>query len=387
MSAPTLPVNQPPEAPTLVQVGDGGDETYYLNMGPQHPSMHGVLRLLLKLRGEKILKCDPVIGYAHRAHEKMAENRSYVQFYPNTSRIDYLSGMIYNIAYCQAMEKVCSIEVPERAKAIRVIVCELNRIQSHLLWLGTYLLDIGGITPFLYSFDDREEILGILDRVTGSRLTYAYGRFGGVTRDVDDEFLTQTTEFLARLRGRFAMYEKLVEGNVIFRERSEGVGVMDEAMALRYGVTGPCLRAAGVAYDVRKSEPYGGYEDYDFEIPTRTAGDCLARYEVRLAEMEQSCRIIEQAVARIPDGEFGPRKFMKKLKPPVGEFYFACESARGQFGMYLVSDGSDVPVKLKLRTPSFANLSAMPEALKGTMVADTIAVLGSVDVVLPEIDR
>ena len=387
MTAPILPVNAPPQAPTLVQAHEGDDETYYLNMGPQHPSMHGVLRLLLKLRGERILDCDPVIGYAHRAHEKMAENRSYVQFYPNTSRIDYLSGMIYNMAYCQAMEKVCSIEVPERAVVIRVIACELNRIQSHLLWLGTYLMDIGAITPFLYCFDDREEILGILDRVTGSRLTYAYGRFGGVTQDVDDVFLEQTTAFLARLRERLSMYAKLVEGNVIFRMRSDGVGVIDKTMALRYGVTGPCLRASGVAYDVRKAEPYGGYEDYDFEVPTRTAGDCLARYEVRVAEMEQSLRIIEQAIARIPGGAFQAPKFIKKLKPPVGEFYFACESARGQFGMYLVSDGSDIPVKLKLRTPSFANLSAMSEALAGTMVADTIAVLGSIDVVMPEIDR
>lgn len=385
--SPTLPMNAPPQAPTLVQAHDGDDETYYLNMGPQHPSMHGVLRLLLKLRGERIEVCDPVIGYAHRAHEKMAENRSYVQFYPNTSRIDYLSGMIYNIGYCQMIEKVCSYEVPERAVAIRIIACELNRIQSHLLWLGTYLMDIGGITPFLYCFDDREEILGILDRVSGSRLTYAYGRFGGVTRDVDDVFLSQATAFLARLRGRFPLYAKLVEGNVIFRERSIGVGVIDRAMAMRYGVTGPCLRAAGVGYDVRKAEPYGGYEEYDFDVPTREAGDCLARYEVRVAEMEQSCRIIEQAIERLPEGAFGPKKFIKKLKPPVGEFYFAVESARGQFGMYLVSDGKDIPVKLKLRTPSFANLSSMSEALAGTMVADTIAVLGSIDVVMPEIDR
>jgi len=384
--APILPVNAPPDAPTLVQVDDS-DETYYLNMGPQHPSMHGVLRLLLKLRGERILVCDPVIGYAHRAHEKMAENRTWVQFYPNTSRIDYLSGMIYNIAYCQAMEKVCSIEVPERAVAIRIIACELNRIQSHLLWFGTYLMDIGGITPFLYCFDDREEILGILDRISGSRLTYAYGRFGGVTRDVDDVFLAQTTEFIHRLRGRLEMYHRLVEGNVIFRERSEGVGVIDQQMAHDFGVTGPCLRACGIKHDVRKAEPYGGYEDYDFEVPTREAGDCLARYEVRVAEMEQSCSIIEQAINRLPEGAFGPKKFIKKLKPPVGEFYFAVESARGAFGMYILSDGSDVPVKLKLRTPSFANLSAMPEALAGTMVADTIAVLGSVDVVMPEIDR
>lgn len=363
------------------------EETYYLNMGPQHPSMHGVLRLLLELRGERIIKCRPVIGYAHRAHEKMAENRNWIQFLPNTSRVDYLSGMIYNLAFCEAIEKMCSIELPERARVIRVIACELNRIQSHLLWFGTFLLDLGGITPFLYCFDDREEILGILDRVTGSRLTYSYGRFGGVTMDVDALFLEQVTAFLARLRSRFPMYKSLVQDNVIFRRRCEGVGVMTIEQALAYGVTGPTLRACGLAYDVRKAEPYGGYDRYDFIVPTRTAGDCMARFEVRMDEMEQSCRIIEQAIAALPEGPVKPSKLIKKLKPPVGEFYFAVESARGHFGMYFLSDGSDTPVKIKLRTPSFSNLSSMEHVLEGTMVADTIAILGSIDIVMPEIDR
>lgn len=363
------------------------EETYYLNMGPQHPSMHGVLRLLLELRGERIVKCRPVIGYAHRAHEKMAENRNWIQFLPNTSRVDYLSGMIYNLAFCEAIEKMCSIELPERARVIRVIACELNRIQSHLLWFGTFLLDLGGITPFLYCFDDREEILGILDRVTGSRLTYSYGRFGGVTMDVDALFLEQVTAFLARVRSRFPMYKSLVQDNVIFRRRCEGVGVMTTEQALAYGVTGPTLRACGLAYDVRKAEPYGGYDRYDFIVPTRTAGDCMARFEVRMDEMEQSCRIIEQAIAALPEGPVKPAKLVKKLKPPAGEFYFAVESARGHFGMYFLSDGSDTPVKIKLRTPSFSNLSSMEHVLEGTMVADTIAILGSIDIVMPEIDR
>ena len=384
---PQTPAGLVPQGsdPVLDCVSD--DECYYLNMGPQHPSMHGVLRLLLKLRGEEILNCEPVIGYAHRAHEKMAENRNYIMFMPNSSRVDYLSGMISNIGYCQAIEKLCGIKVPERAEAIRVIVCELNRIQSHLLWFGTFLLDLGGITPFLYCFDDREEILGILDRVSGSRLTYAYGRFGGVTVDVDDVFLEQATAFVERLRGRFELYDKLVTGNVIFRERCEGVGVISPEVAAKYAVTGPSLRASGLAYDVRRAEPYGGYERYDFEIPVRTAGDCLARFEVRMAEMEQSCRIIEQAIATLPTGPFAGPKFVKKLKPPVGPFYFAVETARGHSGIYILSDGSDTPAKLKLRTPSFANLSSMPEVLLGTEVADTIAIVGSIDVVLPEIDR
>lgn len=375
----------PRPAPMLERAHD--DETYYLNMGPQHPSMHGVLRLLLHLRGELILSCDPIIGYAHRAHEKMAENRPWIQFLPNTSRIDYLSGMIYNMAFCQAVEMMASIEVLPRARIIRIIVSELNRIQSHLLWFGTFLLDIGGITPFLYCFDDREEILAILDRVTGSRLTYAYGLFGGVVQDIDDIFIEQTRSFLKRMRRQAPVYHRLVHENVIFRGRCEGVGVITREVAQAYAITGPNLRAIGVEYDVRRAEPYGGYEQFDFEIPTRTAGDCLARFEVRIAEMEQSCRIIEQALDALPDGPIKPAKFIKKLKPPAGEYYFAVESARGHFGMYMVSDGGDVPSKIKLRTPSFSVLSAMPRVLEGTMVADTIAILGSVDVVLPEIDR
>ena len=362
-------------------------EVYHLNMGPQHPSMHGVLRLVLKLRGEEILEAEAVIGYAHRAHEKMAENRNYIMFLPNTSRVDYLSGMIYNFAYCQMMEKALEIQVPERAEYIRVITSELNRVSSHLLWLGTFLLDLGGTTPFLYTFDDREEILSILDRVTGARLTYCYGRFGGVTQDVDQTFLDQTTAFVERLRKRMPEYWALVGDNVIFRRRSEGVGVIGKDLALRYALTGPCLRASGVRYDVRRDEPYGIYDRFDFEVPVREAGDNFARFEVRMEEMLQSCRIIEQAVKQIPAGPIMPEKPKKRFRPDAGEYYFAVESARGHFGMYLVSDGSDIPSRLKLRTPSFSNLSAAPEMLPGTMVADTIAILGSVDIVLPEIDR
>ncbi len=366
---------------------DSDPEIYYLNMGPQHPSMHGVLRLVVKMRGEQILECEPVIGYAHRAHEKMAENRSYLMFLPNSSRMDYLAGMIYNIGYCQAIEKAMGIEVPERAEYIRVIVCELNRISSHLLWLGTFLLDLGGITPFLYCFDDREEILDILDAVTGSRLTYSYGRFGGVTMDVNKEFLDRATGMVARMRERIPMYAKLVRGNVIFRKRCEGIGVLTSDIAFRYGVTGPCLRATGTAYDVRKAEPYGIYDRFDFAIPTRTSGDSLDRYDVRVAEMEESCKIIEQAVAGIPDGPIMPTKPKKKFKLAAGEYYFAVESARGHFGIYILSDGKEIPVKMKFKTPSFSSLSSMPEVLADTPVADTIAILGSIDIVMPEIDR
>lgn len=362
-------------------------EAYVLNMGPQHPSMHGVLRLKLHMIGEEIVVAEPVIGYAHRAHEKMAENRNYLMFLPNSSRIDYLSGMIYNIGYCQAVEKLLEIEVPERAQYIRVIACELNRIASHLLWIGTYVLDIGGVTPFLYCWDDREQILDLLDAITGSRLTYSYGRFGGVTMDVDDAFLAGTRTFLERMKSRLPEYDTLVRKNVIFIERSRGVGIMDRQTCRAYGVTGPCLRAAGVAYDVRKSEPYGIYDRFDFAVPTESAGDCLARYDVRIREIEESLKIVTQAVRDLPAGPIMPDKPKKKFKPTEGASYFAVEAARGAFGMYLVSDGSEVPFKLKLRTPSFSNLSSMPKVLAGTMVADTIAIVGSLDIVLPEIDR
>jgi NADH-quinone oxidoreductase subunit D len=374
-------VNQSQPAPADDQ------DTYYLNMGPQHPSMHGVLRLVLKMRGEEIIEAEPVIGYAHRAHEKMAENRNYLMFLPNTSRIDYLAGMIYNLAYCEAIEKMLEIEVPERALYIRTIASELNRISSHLLWFGTFLLDLGGVTPFLYTFDDREAILDILDRVTGSRLTYCYGRFGGVTDDVDQVFVEQTTAFLVRIRQRMPEYMKLVSDNVIFRQRTEGVGVISQEIAKAYGITGPCVRACGIDYDVRRAEPYGIYDRFDFEVPLEQAGDSFARFRVRVNEMEQSCRIIEQALASLPEGPIQPAKMKKRFKPAAGELYYAVESARGQFGMYIVSDGSDHPSRLKLRTPSFSNLASMPDVLPGTMVADTIAIVGSIDVVMPEIDR
>ena len=374
--------------PTMELVPEDEDrETYILNMGPQHPSTHGVLRLRLHLEGERILECDPVIGYAHRAHEKMAENRDYLQFLPNTSRLDYLSGMIYNLGYCQAIEKAMQIEVPERAEYIRIVVGELNRISSHLLWMGTYLLDLGGITPFLYGFDDREKILDLLDSVTGSRLTYSYGRFGGVTMDVDEVFLRNVADFCDYFRGRLEEIHKLVTGNVIFRHRTRGVGVMGADLGLSYGVTGPCLRAAGVARDVRKDEPYGIYDRFEFEVPTEVEGDCFGRHMVRMSEMEQSIGLVEQAMRDIPDGPIMAAKVPKRIRPPAGDHYFAVESARGHFGIYIHSDGSDVPLRLKLRTPSFVSVSTMPVVLPGTLLADTVAILGSIDISISEIDR
>ncbi len=335
-----------PLVPAAAGAGAADDGTYHLNMGPQHPSMHGVLRLLLHLEGEMILDADPHIGYAHRAHEKMAENRKWIQFLPNTSRVDYLSGMITNLSYCQALEKWLGQEVPERAEYIRVIVSELNRLTSHLLWLGAFVLDLGGVTPFLYCFEDREKILDLLDTVTGSRLTYSYGRVGGVSRDVDDDFLAGSLAIVKHMRAQFSDYRDLVEKNAIFERRCRDVGIIDRATARRFGVTGPCLRAAGIDYDLRRAEPYGIYDRLDFEVPTREEGDALARYRVRLDEMEQSCRIIEQAVRGIPGGPIGPARFVRRIKPPAGEMYFAVETARGQYATYLVSDGSEMPVRI-----------------------------------------
>ena len=365
-------------------------DTYTLNMGPQHPSTHGVLRLKLLLQGERVMGVEPVIGYSHRAHEKMAENRTYAQFLPNTSRQDYLSGLIYNVAWVEAVEKLAGIAVPDRALVARVILSEFNRISSHLLWLGAFLMDLGAATPFLYAFDDREAILGLLESVTVSRLTYATARFGGLSKDLDADFPRRAREVLAKLEARWTEFEDLVEGNVIFRQRTIGVGKLTIEQCRAWGVTGPVLRASGVAYDVRKAEPYGAYPRYTVEVPIRTEGDVFARYMVRVAEMKQSVRIIEQALDGLPEGPIlteGSIGVRKRLKPPAGTLYYAVESARGAYGIILVSEGGTEPYRAKFRTPSYANLGVMHDVMPGTMVADAVAVLGSLDLVMPEVDR
>jgi NADH-quinone oxidoreductase subunit D len=365
-------------------------DTYTLNMGPQHPSTHGVLRMLLTLRGEVIVTADPVIGYSHRAHEKMAENRTYAQFLPNSSRQDYLSGMIYNFAWVEAVEKMAGVAVPERALVARVILSEFNRISSHLLWIGAFLLDLGAPTPFLYCWDDREAILFLLESVTGSRLTYCTGRFGGLSKDLDEDFPRRAREVVAKLKARWPEYDGLIEDNVIFRNRARGVGVMTRDQCLSYGVTGPTLRGSGIAYDVRKAEPYGAYPRFEFEIPTREEGDVFARYWVRVQEMRQSVRIIEQALEQLPGGPIldpGSIGVKKRLKLPVGTQYYAVESARGHYGILLVSEGGSEPYRAKFRTPSYPNLAVLADVMPGNMVADAVAVLGSVDLVMPEVDR
>ncbi len=365
-------------------------DTYTLNMGPQHPSTHGVLRMRLTLRGEQIVVAEPIIGYSHRAHEKMAENRTYAQFLPNTSRQDYLSGMIYNFAWVEAVEKFAGIAVPERALVARVILAEFNRIASHLLWIGAFLLDLGAPTPFLYCWDDREAILFLLESVTGSRLTYCTGRFGGLSKDLDADFPRRAGEVVAKLKSRWDEYDRLIEENVIFRNRAVGIGILTRDQCLSYGVTGPTLRGSGVPYDVRKAEPYGAYPRFEFDVPTRPEGDVLARYLVRVLEMRQSVRIIEQALEQLPAGAIlNPDSIgvKKRLKLPVGTQYYAVESARGHYGILLVSEGGAEPYRAKFRTPSYPNLAVLGEVMPGNFVADAVAVLGSVDLVMPEVDR
>ena len=364
-----------------------GKETFVLNLGPQHPATHGVLRVKLTMDGEYITRAEPVCGYIHRMHEKMGENRTYAQFLPNTSRIDYLSAMHYTHAFVSVVERAAGIEVPPRAEYVRVITSELNRIASHLVWFGAFLLDLGGFTPLLYAFDDREKILDLLEGITGARLTYCYYRFGGLYNDVDEGFIAGTREFVTHMRPRLDLYRELVTGNVILRKRLEGIGPISAEMCRKYGATGPVIRGSGVAHDVRKVEPYSVYREFDFDVPVFPEGDCMARYLVRMEEMAQSLRIIEPALARLPAGPFVAAKVPRVIKLPPGDYYYAVEAARGRFAVRVVSDGKEIPYRVKLRTPSFANLTLFEEASRGMMLPDALALLGSLDLVIPDIDR
>jgi NADH-quinone oxidoreductase subunit D len=366
--------------------GQAPQETFVLNLGPQHPAAHGVLRVLMTMDGEWITKAEPVIGYIHRMHEKMGENRTWAQFLPNTSRIDYLSAMHYTHAFVGAVERAAKIEVPARAEYVRVITSELNRISSHLVWWGAMLLDLGGFTPILYAFEDREKILDLLEGLCGARLTYCYYRFGGLCNDVDDEFLNGTRTFVKEMRPRLGMYRNLVTDNIILRKRLTGVGPISAELCRKYGATGPVIRGSGVPYDVRTVEPYSVYPKFDFKIPIYQEGDSMARYLVRMDEMEQSLRIIEQALDNLPAGPF-MGKVPRVLKLPPGDTCYAVEAARGRFMVRIVSDGKDTPYRLKLRTPSFCNLSLYEEASRGMILPDALAMLGSLDLVIPDIDR
>ncbi len=366
-------------------------EEMILNMGPQHPSTHGVLRLELQLEGEIITGVRPHIGYLHRCFEKHAEAMTYPQVIPYTDRMDYLASMYNEIGYAIAIEKLCGIEVPERVEYIRVIMGELQRIASHLVALGTYGLDIGAFTPFLYCFRDREKILSLFEITCGARLLYNYIWIGGLSHDLPPDFIRLTKEFIKYFRPNIKELNDLLSYNKIFIERLANVGILPLETAINYGITGPNLRASGLKWDLRKDDPYSVYHKFDFDIPIGkgwfgTVGDCWDRYYVRILEMQESLKIIEQAIEQLPEGDV-TAAIPKRVKPPVGQIYQRVENPRGELGYFIISDGSVNPKRVKVRAPSFVNLAVMGELCKGHMVADVVAILGSIDIVLGEIDR
>ena len=382
-----------------------------LNMGPQHPATHGVLRLLLELDGEVVVKAVPHIGYLHRGMEKLAESMTYPQALTLSDRMDYTSGFSNNLAYCLAVEKLLDIPIPKRAQYLRVLLSELQRIAAHLLWLGTHALDLGAMTALFYTFRERETIIEIMELVTGARLTPSFVRIGGLAADIPETFLPRVKAFIEEFPRHVDEYETLLTQNIIWKKRTRGIAPLSGEECVNYGVTGPPLRAAGVYYDVRKAYPYSSYDEFDFEIPLGTAGDVYDRYLVRLKEMRQSARIVKQAAERLPDGPVAadvPRvvppakeavgkdlaalirhfKIMEGgFEPPCGEVYASIESSKGELGFYLISDGTNKPYRMRVRTPSFANLGALPKMIVGEMIADVVAAVGSIDIVLGEIDR
>jgi NADH-quinone oxidoreductase subunit D len=357
-----------------------------LNMGPQHPSTHGVLRVILKLDGEKVIGSECVIGYLHRGVEKIGENRTYAQFAPYVDRMDYVAAVSNALGYCEAVEKLLNTEAPPRAQFIRVILTELNRLASHHVWLGTHALDIGALTPLFYTFRDREEILKIYEKYCGARLTTHAFRIGGCIYETYEGFEKEVRDYCDFLLPKIDEYEELLTTNRIWCERTKGVGVLNGEDCKALGVTGPVLRASGVKWDLRKAKPYSGYEKFKFEIPTGKNGDTYDRYLVRIEEMRQSVKIIRQAVDGIPEGPI-MAKIPKVLKPPVGEIYHSIEAPKGELGYFIVSDGSTQPYRVRVRPPSFVNLQALDKMIKGQLVADVVAVIGTLDIVLGEVDR
>jgi NADH-quinone oxidoreductase subunit D len=357
-----------------------------LNMGPQHPATHGVLRVKLKLDGERVLGSECVIGYLHRGVEKIAENRTYAQFAPYTDRMDYVAAVTNGMGYVEAVEKLLGVEIPPRAQYTRMILAELQRLASHLLWLGTHALDLGAMTPVFYTFREREEILKIFEKYCGARLTTHAFRIGGLQYDLYDGFEQDCLKFCDYLPPKIDEYERLLTKNRIWINRTRGVGVLSAEDAVAYGVTGPVLRGSGVKWDIRKVQPYEAYDKVEFEVPTGEHGDTYDRYLVRMQEMRQSVRIIRQCVERLAPGPiFG--KVGKVIKPPVGEVYHSIEAPKGELGYFVVSDGSTNPYRVRVRPPSFVNLQALDIMIRGHLVADVVAVIGTLDIVLGEVDR
>ncbi len=404
------------------------EETMIINMGPQHPSTHGVLRLLLELDGENVVSCQPIVGYLHTGIEKNCEYRTWQQGVAYVTRADYLAPFFNELGYCLAAERLLGIEAPPRAQVLRVLFCEMNRIASHLVWLATTGMELGAISMMLYGFREREVILDVFEAATGLRMNHSYFRIGGVIMDLPPDGPAQIREFLRVMPGRIREYERILSENPIWLERNRGIGHLSADRALAFGVTGPMLRAAGVARDVRKDEPYCGYETYEFGVPTASEGDCYARYLVRIEEMKQSLGIVEQCLDRLaepgpvmvedpklrwpaqlevgPDGIGNSAAYVRHIMEesmealihhfkmvtegisiPAGEVYQPVESPRGELGYYLVSDGGHRPYRVKVRDPSFVNLQAVPAMLEGALVADAIAVIASVDPVMGGVDR
>lgn len=384
-----------------------------INLGPQHPATHGVLRLVLELDGERIVRCTPHVGYLHRGTEKLAEHKTYISALPLTDRLDYISSMANNVGYCIAVERLFGIEAPERAKYIRTIMSEMTRISSHIVWLGTHALDIGAMTVFLYSFREREWILDLFEMVCGARLTVSYPRIGGVKNDVNQEFLDSLYKFTEEFPKRIEEYETLIDQNRIWLKRTKGIGVISAKEAINWGLTGPTLRGSGVPYDVRKYAPYDAYDKVEFDVPVGKEGDVYDRYRCRMEELRQSNMIIRQCIEKLPTGPVlapdAPKftlpqkhKITKDMEAmihhfvlitkgplaaPKGEIYSAVEAPKGELGFYIVSDGTGKPYRMRFRAPSFVHASVLPRLCEGALIADVIANIGTIDIVLGECDR
>ena len=358
-----------------------------LNMGPQHPSTHGVLRIVLHLDGERVADSDIVIGYLHRGIEKLSENRDWTQIILLTDRMDYVAAASTNLGYCETVEKLMSIEVPRRARYVRTVLNELQRIASHCLWLGTHAMDIGAMTVFLYAFRERELILDLFEEYCGARLTYNSQRIGGLPLDVPPGWDRKVLEFCDIMDSKIDEYETLLTHNRIWLERTRDIGIISGSEAVALGMCGPALRGSGVPRDVRKDEPYAAYDEIEFDVPIGERGDTYDRYLVRLEEFRQSTRIIRQGIEGLPEGPF-IGKVPRLIKPPAGETYHAIESPKGEIGFFIISDGrSTNPYRFRVRSPSFCNLQALPRLIRGHLVADVVALIGSIDIVLGEVDR
>jgi len=384
-------------SPSPNEQADVRTEEMLVNMGPQHPSTHGVLRVVLRTDGEMVLEAVPHIGYLHRCAEKIGENVAYYQYIPYTDRMDYLAGMNENWAFCRAVEELAGIELPRRAEFIRILICELNRVASHLVSFGTYGLDLGAFTPFLYAFREREYILDLFEMVCGARLTYSYFTIGGSIHDLPDDFLDKLTEFLDYFEPKIKEYNNLLSYNHIFIKRTGNVGVIPQEMAVRYALTGPVIRGSGIPYDLRRDKPHSLYSELDFDVmvgegEVGTLGDCWDRYIVRMKEMIESCKIIRQCIEMIPSSDSGEQgkyrvKLPRNFKPEPGEVYIETENPRGVLGFYLESQGGPMPYRCKARAATFCNLSVLNEMCRDVLLADVPAIVGSIDVVMGQVDR